>query len=475
MASFQIYEPRNTWQQDIGERLGLGLHNLAERKMQQWDTQRQQRQTFDSWKKLGVNDDVAHFLSSQPQQVQQEFLKQYDLNQFISPQQSGQQPNYPAYQPAVPEQAMQEQQMMQPQQQEQYDPNQVKSMLQNLVSGGGSLRNFAQSPNDLQGPQGLGALNQLLGGVPQQQPMMQQPMPQPQQPMMQQQPVAQPQQQPIAPAPKFVKRVSPAEQALDLKKQGLELKKEQMEQQKLDKEQEREAKKFIYNKETINKITDNAKSAREDIKDLNRMEELEKTGKLDTPGYVEFLKKSHMDIPALMNPESEEFQKLSQSFMRNAKTSFGGRVSNFEVEQFLKTIPTLSLSPEGRKRVISSLKYLKQMDLEYNNAMKDVIKDNKGVPPYTLQSLIDDKVEKKQDSLYKKFKEDLARPVPKAQNKAVTALQSVLGGAIGTIPSALKGAVKGGLAGAGVGAMGGPVGAGGGAALGALGGLTGLL
>ncbi len=199
-----------------------------------------------------------------------------------------------------------------------------------------------------------------------------------------------------------------------------------------------------------------AEEARRTIHDLDRIEELSQSGKLDTPGYVEFLHRSGLDIPALMNPESEEFAKLQQGFLRDAKQYFGGRVSNYEVEQFLKTIPSLSQSPEGRQRVISNLKYLARGKLEHFKTLREIIKENKNVPPYDLEEQVFERLEPKLDVLSKKFREDLKKPVPKGQNKFITALQASTGSLIGNAGKIIKpvaGAVVGG-------ALGGPAGAG---------------
>lgn len=228
---------------------------------------------------------------------------------------------------------------------------------------------------------------------------------------------------------------------------------------------------FKLTKEERKEIVTKAKAARQNLRDLDRLEELEKEGKLDTPGYIEMLKRSGFDIPALMNPGSEEYQKVAQTFIRDAKTYLGSRISNFELEQFLKTIPSLSQSPEGRKRVIGNLKYINNVSLAYNDALKDVIAENKGVPPLDLEERIDDKIEKKLDGIANKFRKDISKNVPPAQNKLVTALQASLGGAASAIPGALKGAAKGAIVGSVVPGLG----TGAGAVLGALGGGTGIL
>lgn len=207
-------------------------------------------------------------------------------------------------------------------------------------------------------------------------------------------------------------------------REKLELKRRQVEQkEKTDR--------FKATKEERKEIVDKSRAARSALRDLNRLEELEESGNLDTPGYASFLKNSGLDLPTLMNPESEEFQKIVNNFTRDAKTYFGGRVSNFEIEQFMKTIPSLSQSPEGRKRVIANLKYLNNAALQYNDALKDVMKENEGIPPYDLMEQVDDIVEKKQESLAEKFKRDLAKPVPAGQNRLITALQATTGSILG--------------------------------------------
>lgn len=226
---------------------------------------------------------------------------------------------------------------------------------------------------------------------------------------------------------------------------------------------------YKYNKEEIKNIAKEAKSARETLHDLNRMEELQTEGKLDTPGYVEFLKNAGLDIPALMSEGTQEFNKIAQNFVRNAKQYYGGRVSNYEVEQFLKTVPSLSQSPRGRQRVIAGLKNLSRAKLAYNKAMREIIKENKGVPPLDLALQIDEKVEKQMDKLAAQFKRDLTKSVPKGQNKLITALGSVVGSTLPSIPTAAAtglGLYLGGPAGAAVGALGSK-------ALGALGSLFG--
>jgi len=178
-------------------------------------------------------------------------------------------------------------------------------------------------------------------------------------------------------------------------------------------------------------IVDAAKRSRANLQDLNRMEELQDEGKLDTPGYIEFLNRSGLDVPALMNKGSQEFNKIVQTFMRDARTYFGARVSNFELEQFLKGIPSLSQTPEGRKRVLSNLKRINRVALLYNDTYKDMLKENDWSLPLYWQEKLDDRISPKLDKITDQFKADLKKEVPKGQNRLITLLQAGAGSIIG--------------------------------------------
>ncbi len=231
---------------------------------------------------------------------------------------------------------------------------------------------------------------------------------------------------------------------------NLAMKKQKLSQQERKMSQEERLSRFKETKDIRKEIFEKSRAARQNITDLDRMTELESKGKLDTPGYVEFLKRSGFDIQALMEPDSEEFEKVKAGFLKNAKQIFGARISNFELEAFLKSIPSLSQSPEGRKRVIANLKRFNQMDLAYNHSLREIMKKEKGVPPLDLMERLDKKVEKKAVAISDQFKKDLLRKVPKGQNKFITALQATAGSVVGA-PGALLKKVGG------IGSGGGPI------------------
>jgi hypothetical protein len=156
-------------------------------------------------------------------------------------------------------------------------------------------------------------------------------------------------------------------------------------------------------KEGRKEIQKEAKGAKEGIHRLERMEKLNNEDKLVTATYQEALRSLGLDIPALLNPQSEEFQKLSQDFLRDAKDIFGGRVTNYEASAFLKAIPTLSNSKDGRKRIINNLKTFFKGKVIKDDIRRDLTNKFRGKPPIDLLDRIEEEAAPKTEQLYKKM------------------------------------------------------------------------
>lgn len=146
-----------------------------------------------------------------------------------------------------------------------------------------------------------------------------------------------------------------------------------------------------------------ASSSRENLKRIERMEILSKRGKLSNPLYVAGLKKIGLDIPALMTADSQEFEKLTIDFLRGAREIFGARVTNFEAEMFLKSIPSLMQSKAGREKVINNLKNFYTAGQLKEKAAREIVKEEKGIPPFNLADLVEERISPQLDKLKKEF------------------------------------------------------------------------
>jgi len=174
----------------------------------------------------------------------------------------------------------------------------------------------------------------------------------------------------------------------------------------------REATAFKETKDTRQDILKGAKAAQENNMRLDRMETLIDEGNLIPGAFNSFLQKVGLDIPALKNPDSQEFEKLSTDMTRNAREIYGNRLTNFEVQTFLKTIPTLSQTTEGQKRVIHNLRLLNEGARLRSRAMNKIIKSNKGIPPFDIAERIEEKISPKLDKIANDFEKGLIQSRP---------------------------------------------------------------
>jgi len=167
------------------------------------------------------------------------------------------------------------------------------------------------------------------------------------------------------------------------------------------------------------------KATKENERRLGRMEELVRKGKLDSPVASSLLDRASkgifgfgLNLDALRSPDSQEFKKLSVEFLKGAKAIFGARVTSTEMEMFLKMIPTLNLSDQGKLRVISNMQAYSKAELLKKNAMDELIKQNRGKRPGNLASLVETAIEPELDRLAQVFKRGYNIQAEPAEDKS---------------------------------------------------------
>lgn len=221
-----------------------------------------------------------------------------------------------------------------------------------------------------------------------------------------------------------------AQQATQLAKIGLEQRKAIKHQEYQDKRIELEQKKLAakakteqtkeqrieqhhIDKETApiyDEINKEYKGALENDKRLNRMEELVNKGNLGIPFVNSGIKAlangifgAGIDLTSLMTADAQEFDKLSTQFASAAKDVFPGRVTNADLNIYMRQIPNLSQSAAGIKRIISSMRFANEASKLRKNAMDEVIIANNGLRPRNMDSLIENKIGTQLDELAKAF------------------------------------------------------------------------
>ncbi len=163
-----------------------------------------------------------------------------------------------------------------------------------------------------------------------------------------------------------------------------------------------------------------AKAAAASDKRLNRMEQLIKKGNLPSAGWGSLLKGlskgifGHgIDLSYLTHADAQEFDKLSTDFLKDAKAIFGARLTDTDLINFLKTVPSLSQTNEGKLRVINNLKAANAAAKTREDVMKRIISLNGGQRPADLELLIEEFSGPELDKLAEQFKEE---NIPSVEN-----------------------------------------------------------
>jgi len=149
---------------------------------------------------------------------------------------------------------------------------------------------------------------------------------------------------------------------------------------------------------------------------LDRMEELSGKEGLSTPLMVKALDAIGLPIGILSNPDTEEYRKLETDFIRDARDVFpGGRITNYEIQSYLKTIPTLLNSKEGREAIIRNRKLFNEAkEIKYNE-YKNILKENGGKKPQNLGILLEERTADKISNIEDKFKQGIQKESEKFQ------------------------------------------------------------
>lgn len=103
------------------------------------------------------------------------------------------------------------------------------------------------------------------------------------------------------------------------------------------------------------------------------------------------------------SPNTEEFEKLSNQFIRGAKSVFGSRITDADLKAYMSQIPTLANTDAGKRAIISDMKIANDAELIREKYMKQIIKENKGKRPADLAIQVEDRAKPELDLLAKRF------------------------------------------------------------------------
>ena len=128
------------------------------------------------------------------------------------------------------------------------------------------------------------------------------------------------------------------------------------------------------NNAQIKNIEEKVNSKEKQLYRFNQLSSLNDSGKL--PSGLERLNinwtTGDIRFPALANAETQLFVKTINDFTTEAKDTYGARVTNFELGAFMKRLPTLANTEEGRRLILAQMENMGQIDYLREKALQDV-------------------------------------------------------------------------------------------------------
>ena len=142
---------------------------------------------------------------------------------------------------------------------------------------------------------------------------------------------------------------------------------------------------------------------------LGILDSLNQSGKLPKDfGLLNADKEGNLRFPFAASPEAQRFVKTLNEFSSSAKDTYGSRVTNFDLAQYLKRFPTLLNSQEGRKQILEQMKIVNEINAEYYKNLQDVFSKAGGarnIDADMAEELAERRSEQRIDELVKKFEE----------------------------------------------------------------------
>lgn len=141
----------------------------------------------------------------------------------------------------------------------------------------------------------------------------------------------------------------------------------------------REETRYKTNLPLFEKAQAKAQSTKLEQDSIQRLQHLNEAGKLPK-GLQRWninFKEGEIRIPFLANPDTQAFIKTINDFTTKAKASFGARVTNFELRRFMKRLPSLLNTEEGRRVILRQMEIINELNLSYEQGTLDAF-DSRG-------------------------------------------------------------------------------------------------
>jgi hypothetical protein len=165
--------------------------------------------------------------------------------------------------------------------------------------------------------------------------------------------------------------------------------KEKVERQRTEKQKEY----FKFNEPKLAELSDTSRKLDIEEARFNRLGKLfSESEKFPSPFTAALFSKEGQindKAYALLSPEAQESIKLIVDSTSNIKDTYGARVTNFDLQTYLKKLPSLLNSPEGKMRVLRDLQIINQLNKMHADGIQEIFEKAGGtdkIPYSTAES-----------------------------------------------------------------------------------------
>ena len=151
------------------------------------------------------------------------------------------------------------------------------------------------------------------------------------------------------------------------------------------------------------KVENQAAASSEDLGRLRAQYAINKKNNLPEPWVVATVEGLGLNVPAFLGADAETYQKLSADFIKNLKDVFGSQVRVAEMNAFLKTLPTLMNSPEGRDRLLTNMIRISEARIHAGDVMDRLLEENEDVPTLNLKRRVNKEIKPYMDNMWEQF------------------------------------------------------------------------
>ena len=158
----------------------------------------------------------------------------------------------------------------------------------------------------------------------------------------------------------------------------------------------------------------------QDKQTIDKLDSLNRSGKLVGSKKYTLLKKLGLDVPSLLSPESQEYIKTQNEYLKNIRPLFGSQVSASEVQIYLQGVPTLENTPEGRSLILQNQRIANEAEKVYIDTYREVLDENGGEPSLDIERQVNDRSQAKLSQLAKQFDTNVKHGIELANQNAPT-------------------------------------------------------